>query len=311
MRALERESGPPGRRQRGVALILALLLMTLATIVAVAVASTEEFALRRSSNALSRVQASEYLAAGELLAAAELRPLLADATNPSPVRVELSWPLDQPGKAEIRDAQGCFNLNALSLPPGETDLAEQRFRRLLNLLDLPADVADQLIDWLDEDTEVRFSGAEDAEYSRRRPPMRAANAPLGDVSELRLLPALDAKGYAALVPLVCALPAQVQINVNAAPPLLLMALADSLRLGQARDIAARAQATPFASLDAFLADPALSGAVMEGAGLTVRSDWFQVRAEVQIDQLVLQRDSLLQVQNGQPRVRRRREQVGA
>ena len=66
MRALERESGPPGRRQRGVALILALLLMTLATIVAVAVASTEEFALRRSTNALRRVQASEYLAAGEL-----------------------------------------------------------------------------------------------------------------------------------------------------------------------------------------------------------------------------------------------------
>jgi general secretion pathway protein K len=51
-------------RQRGVALILALLLMTLATVVAVAVASTEEFAIRRSSNVLLRAQAREYLAAG-------------------------------------------------------------------------------------------------------------------------------------------------------------------------------------------------------------------------------------------------------
>jgi general secretion pathway protein K len=296
--------------QRGVALILALLLMALATVVAVAVASSEEFAIRRSSNVLLRTQAREYLAAGELLAAAQLRPLLADATAPTPVRLMLAWPLQPSGTGEVRDAQGCFNLNALSLPEGQTALAEQRFRRLLDLLDLPADIADQLLDWQDEDTTARFAGAEDDQYSRRRPPMRAANAPLGDVSELRLLPAVDAKAYAALAPLVCALPPEVQININAAPPLLLMALADGLRQGQARELAARTVAKPYASLDAFLADPALSGVVIDASALTVHSNWFTVRAQVQLDPLVLQRDSLLQVQNGQPRVIRRREQVG-
>jgi general secretion pathway protein K len=298
------------QRQRGVALILALLLMTLATVVAVAVASNEEFAIRRSSNVLRRAQASEYLAAGEYLAGARLPALLVDSAAPSPVKIELPWPLDLPGQAQVEDAQGCFNLNALSPAAGETDLAERRLRRLLELLDLPADIADQLLDWLDEDTEARFAGAEDDAYSRRRPPMRAANAPLGDVSELRLLPAMGAEAYAALAPLVCALPAQVGINVNSAPPLLLMALAEGLRLGPARDLAARAAAMPFASLDAFLADPALSGVVLDAGGLTVRSDWFTVRAEVTLDRLVLQRDSLLQVQDGQARVRRRREQVG-
>jgi general secretion pathway protein K len=298
------------QRQRGVALILALLLMTIATVVAVAVASNEEFAIRRSSNVLRRAQASEYLTAGEYLAMARLRPAPSDAAAPSPVRIELPWPLDLPGQAQVQDAQGCFNLNVLSLPPGETDLAEQRLRRLLELLDLPPDIADQLLDWLDEDTNARFAGAEDDAYSRRRPPMRTPNAPLGDVSELRLLPAMDAEAYAALAPLVCALPAQAGINVNSAPPLLLMALAEGLRPGQARDLAARAAAMPFASLDAFLADPALSGVLLDGGGLTVRSDWFTVRAQVTLDQLLLQRDSLLQVQDGQVRVRRRREQVG-
>ena len=216
---------------------------------------------------------------------ARLRPAPSDAAAPSPVHIELPWPLDLPGQAQVQDAQGCFNLNTLSLPAGETDLAEQRLRRLLELLDLPADIADQLLDWLDEDTNARFAGAEDDAYSRRRPPMRAANAPLGDVSELRLLPAMDAEAYAALAPLVCALPAQAGINVNSAPPLLLMALAEGLRLGQARDLAARAAATPFASLDAFLADPALSGVLLDGGGLTVRSDWFTVRAQVTLDQL--------------------------
>ncbi|HEX2795560.1 MAG TPA: type II secretion system minor pseudopilin GspK [Immundisolibacter sp.] len=298
------------QRQRGVALILALLLMTIATVVAVAVASNEEFAIRRSSNVLRRAQASEYLTADEYLAMARLRPAPSDAAAPSPVHIELPWPLDLPGQAQVKDAQGCFNLNTLSLPAGETELAERRFRRLLELLDLPPDIADQLLDWLDEDSNARFAGAEDDAYSRRRPPMRAANAPLGDVSELRLLPAMDAEAYAALAPLVCALPAQAGINVNSAPPLLLMALAEGLRPGQARDLAARAAATPFASLDAFLADPALSGVLLDGGGLTVRSDWFTVRAQVTIDQLLLQRDSLLQVQDGQVRVRRRREQVG-
>ncbi len=298
------------QRQRGVALILALLLMTIATVVAVAVASNEEFAIRRSSNVLRRAQASEYLTASEYLAMARLRPAPSDAAAPSPVRIELPWPLDLPGQAQVQDAQGCFNLNVLSLPAGETDLAEQRLRRLLALLDLSADIADQLLDWLDEDTNARFAGAEDDAYSRRRPPMRTPNAPLGDISELRLLPAMDAEAYAALAPLVCALPAQAGINVNSAPPLLLMALAEGLRLGQARDLAARAAATPFASLDAFLVDPALSGVLLDGGGLTVRSDWFTVRAQVTLDQLLLQRDSLLQVQDGQVRVRRRREQVG-
>ncbi|ANX03525.1 type II secretion system minor pseudopilin GspK [Immundisolibacter cernigliae] len=298
------------QRQRGVALILALLLMTIATVVAVAVASNEEFAIRRSSNVLRRAQASEYLTVSEYLAMARLRPGPSDAAAPSPVHIDLPWPLDLPGQAQVQDAQGCFNLNTLSLPAGETDLAEQRLRRLLELLDLSADIADQLLDWLDEDTNARFAGAEDDAYSRRRPPMRAANAPLGDVSELRLLPAMDAEAYAALAPLVCALPAQAGINVNSAPPLLLMALAEGLRLGQARDLAARAAATPFASLDAFLSDPALSGVLLDGGGLTVRSDWFTVRAQVTLDQLLLQRDSLLQVQDGQVRVRRRREQVG-
>lgn len=298
------------QRQRGVALILALLLMTIATVVAVAVASNEEFAIRRSSNVLRRAQASEYLTAGEYLAMARLRPGPSDATAPSPVQMELPWPLDLPGQAQVKDAQGCFNLNTLSLPAGETELAERRFRRLLELLDLPADIADQLLDWLDEDSNARFAGAEDDAYSRRRPPMRAANAPLGDVSELRLLPAMDAAAYTALAPLVCALPAQAGINVNSAPPLLLLALAEGLRLGQARDLAARAAATPFASLDAFLADPALSGVVLDAGGLIVRSEWFTVRSQVTLDQLLLQRDSLLQVQDGRPQVRRRFEQVG-
>ena len=297
----------PARNQRGVALLLALLLTAVVTVLAVAVAGDQAFALHRSHNLSRRMQAAAYLTGVEYLAAAHLRPRLADAQAPSPVRLLLPWPLEVAGRGTLRDAQGCFNLNTLSPQAGDITLAEARFRRLLALLDLPADIADQLLDWLDEDAEARFAGAEDDAYSRRDPPMRTADAPLADVSELRLLPAMDGAAYAALAPLVCALPPAAAINVNAAAPLLLAAVIDGLRPGRAGDLAARAAAAPFASLDAFLADPALSGLLVEAAGLTVRSDWFALQAEVTLDGFTLQRDSLLQMYGGQVRVRRRLE----
>jgi hypothetical protein len=64
-------------------------------------------------------------------------------------------------------------------------------------------------------------------------------------------------------------------------------------------------------VDAFLADSALSGTLVDASGLTVHSQWFVLRAEVTLDGLTLQRDSLLQAHDGQLRVRRRHdERVG-
>ncbi len=301
----------PAQTQRGVALLLALLLTALVTVLAVAVAGSESFALHRSGNLLRRAQVDEYLSGAELVAAARLRSAVQDGQSPTPVRVDLPWRFEPAGRATLRDAQGCFNLNTLSPQAGDIAIAEQRFRRLLDLLDLSPDIADQLLDWLDEDSEARFAGAEDDAYSRRNPPMRAANAPLADVSELRLLPAVDAKAYAALAPVVCALPPDAPLNVNSAPPLLLMALVDGLRQGQAQQLAARAAQAPFTSLDAFLADSALGGTLVDASGLTVRSDWFALRAEVTLGGLTLQRDSLLQAREGRLRVwRRHNERIG-
>ena len=294
--------------QRGVALLLALLLTALVTVLAVAVAGSESFAMHRSGNLLRRAQVDGYLSGAEIVAGARLRPLLRNAEQPTPVKMDLPWTFKPAGHATLHDAQGCFNLNSLSPQAGDIALAEQRFRRLLDLLDLPPDIADQLLDWLDEDSEARFAGAEDDAYSRRRPPMRAANAPLADVSELRLLPAADAKAYAALAPVVCALPPDAPLNVNSAPPLLLMALVDGLRQGPAQQLSARAAQMPFASVDAFLADSALSGTLVDANGLTVRSDWFALRAEVTLGGLTLQRDSLLQAHDGTLRVRRRHDE---
>lgn len=58
-------------------------------------------------------------------------------------------------------------------------------------------------------------GREDSEYLARSVPFYAANQPLTDISEIRVVQGMDAGLYQKLKPLVCALPmARQQININ-------------------------------------------------------------------------------------------------
>jgi general secretion pathway protein K len=49
------------------------------------------------------------------------------------------------------------------------------------------ELSSTLLDWIDADDQMRLNGAESAQYLRRNPPYRAANAPLQTLGELRLL----------------------------------------------------------------------------------------------------------------------------
>ena len=78
---------------------------------------------------------------------------------------------------------------------------------------MPAGFAERLIDWLDDNQEVSGSyGAEDNQYLLLEPPYRAANRPMQDVSELRLLLELSERDYRRLLPHVSALPAATALR---------------------------------------------------------------------------------------------------
>lgn len=49
------------------------------------------------------------------------------------------------------------------------------------------ELSSMLLDWIDPDDSRRLNGAESEDYLRRRPPYRAANKPLQNLEELRLL----------------------------------------------------------------------------------------------------------------------------
>ena len=162
------------------------------------------------------------------------------------------------------------------------------------MLKLDAAISAQVRDWIDADSVPNPGGAEDTTLQLRRPPYRAANRPFVHVSELRLLPAVEASSYDVLLPHVCALPAATPMNLNTISVELWMSLDEiGLRPAQrlARDGRARYTDMEQVSLEfEALGLPPLAPEPM----LALSSQYFVVEAEIVADGIPFLYSSLLQ-----------------
>jgi general secretion pathway protein K len=218
------------QRQRGVALITALILVALAAVVAVAIAFDSSMTARRSVASISMEQGLQLAQGAEALASYALSndKNSDDTPNDSwtqpygPVEVEANISLE----AQLFDEQGKFNINTLLKPDGSLDAeAVSVFKRLLELCDVETQWAGLLIDWLDPDVLPQPDGGEDSLYSSQSPPYRAANRAVTSVSELMQLPGLGRERYLRLLPHLTALPPSANlINVCMADGVVLDAL---------------------------------------------------------------------------------------
>lgn len=199
------------KRQRGVALLTALVLLALATMLATGIAFDTAMVARRSTATLGMEQALALGQGAEALAAYALKQdsrdqdTLADswAQPYGPVEVVPEVGLE----AQMFDQQGKFNLNTLLKDDGTVDEDAMRvFTRLLELLQIEPNWASLLVDWLDAGDQAMPEGGEDSLYSSQTPPIRAANLPVTSVSELEQLPGFGRERYLKLFPHVTALP---------------------------------------------------------------------------------------------------------
>lgn len=91
--------------------------------------------------------------------------------------------------------------NALAQPTtASRPLAVQQLIALISRLDVPAYraelIAESLWEFIDEDRSVQTRlGREDSEYLARSVPFYAANQPLADISEMRVVQGMDAGLY--------------------------------------------------------------------------------------------------------------------
>jgi general secretion pathway protein K len=251
-------------RQRGVALIIALILVALATILATKLTFDGFLERRRTIGVLAAEQALHFGMGAEALAADVLAQDMqnsaqytlltspwAQPTQPLPIT-----PQDDPEgepigtlQGELEDMQGRFNLNNLArvMPitaaasggaqaggtPGTLQQDPQpleQFQRLLAAVGVEPKWAAIARDWIDaDDLPGSPDGAEDQVYTSQTPPYRTGNWPMMSPSELMNLPGFGADRYRKIAPYVTALPsATAPINICTAPSVVLESLADNL-----------------------------------------------------------------------------------
>jgi general secretion pathway protein K len=217
-------------RQRGVALLLAILIVAIATILAAAIGYSSAMAARRGTTAIGFDENLLVVEAAEALAAYGLREDLragAEYDYPGEAWAKPVGPIEiSPGvtlEASLEDVQGRFNLNSLV---GQNGVADPEsvliFQRLLQMVGLEPKWAQLMADWIDTDSEPGFpDGAEDSFYTTQNPPYRTPNLLVTSTTEMLALPGFGRDRYLAIAPFITALPQDATINICSASGFLL------------------------------------------------------------------------------------------
>lgn len=293
------------RKSDGVALITALLVVTLATILAVGMISRQQFDIRRTANMLQLEQARLYHMAVEDHATPLLKRYWEDIEFISREQFETFTALSPLGyQEEIEggvldvaltfELQGRFNINNLVKDGKVDDKRVVQFRRLLNTLEIEDVPVDAIIDWLDFDQQVSYpDGAEDGEYLGFEIPYRSANRSMVDSSELLLVQGIGPEIFDNLRPHISVLPEGSKININWIESEQLMALHSEISKDDAEALIETRAENPYKSVNEFLQQDALAGKAIEADGLTVSSDYFMLHTTIQIDRLTRRYRTLL------------------
>jgi general secretion pathway protein K len=243
---VKRGHRPHRRRQRGVALIIALILVALAAILATKLTFDGWVERRRTLGIMATEQAFHFGMGAEALAAdvlsqigqtsAAQTKLTSSATTPqtptNPQQVNLAQPWAQPTQAlpitpqdnpegepigtlqgALEDMQGRFNLNNLARMQNlngqviEDPFPLLQFQRILVAVGLEPKWAGIARDWIDQDDQPgEPDGAEDSVYTSQNPPYRTGNYPMTSPTELMNMPGFGADRYRKIAPYVTALP---------------------------------------------------------------------------------------------------------
>jgi general secretion pathway protein K len=292
-----------------VAAVTAILIVAVAASAATMMLAQQSAMVDRTLMVAARAQADMYAQAGVDWA----RGVLAEDARTSKEVDTLAEGWAQPIAAlpvdralvagGIVDEQGKMNLNNLVNGTARSEPDVRMFRSLLTLLDLPPDLADAVVDWIDLDRDLTGNaGAEDAYYQALPQPYRAANRPMVQVEELYRVRGFDAKTVARLKPYVSALPARTATNVNTASDVVLAALL-GLQREKVAPLVAERVSRPFRQKADFASRAAAAGAAPIATEYDVKSAHFLVNVTVAQDDVRLATEALVRREdNGQATV---------
>jgi len=212
------------RRDSGVVLINALVIVLTISVLAAALLTRSERARLRASYAQGAQQSELYLDGVERLVPDLLKEVVKDTlshTGQAWAQKGRSYPIDR-GQVAVRvvDLQGRLNVNWL-MRGG--DFVDGVFERVFTELRLPLTL-------LDEITGFVIAGGPKgvADYMSRTPPVFPRGGPLRAVDELREVRGMTPEYFAILAPVVSALPVETRLNLNTAPKMVVEAMLQPL-----------------------------------------------------------------------------------
>ncbi|MCU6215012.1 type II secretion system minor pseudopilin GspK [Enterobacter bugandensis] len=316
------------RKQKGVALLVVLILLVMMSALAAKISQQFCRNLQKTHYQVSQQQLRWAMQAQEKVVKDRLQT---DATGENKaLNLDGDWhqPLETRGEdytvvSQVEDAQDCFNVNNLlaaeKIPQGQSAPAvpekprnEQIVEQILTESGISHTTAEevyqQLVDYLDGDATTAKDGAESDAWAGVVPARLPANQMMRTIAEIKQLPAFPVAAYPKVNKLLCALPDSAsKVDVNTLKPeqaALLAALFpgkltedDAVRLIDSRP------ETGWENMETFSKAleqtfPQLKDDLPQVAELlSIRSRYFRVNYTGNTDELTLRVVSQLQVNN--------------
>ena len=260
------------KKQSGIALLMAILVVVAATAISVSMVHDESFQIRRTSRLQLLERSGLYAVSLEDFARLVLQ---VDHKDSKIDDLTENWALGVPPTpveagylgGYIEDEQSRFNINSLI----NSAEAVIRFTRLCNNLEVDPVFIPALMDWLDEDLEVRYPGGAEENYDS----YRVANRIMADTSELLLVKNVDHDMFNKLKPFITALPTtNSSLNINTMSETIFLSLHEKL---DAEKFLQEREDESFSSVKSFVTRMQLP--IIE-EGLSVQSQYFKAYGQV-------------------------------
>ncbi len=228
----------PLNNQRGIALLLTLVVLVLLTAVIVEFDYGAKVNLITAGNFRDEIQAT-YLAKSGVTAA---RAALKDDARHQGAYDDLTefwarpfppYPVGEGSvSVEITDEAGKIDVNRLGAKDGTVrDDTQKMLKRLLGIVEVDSNMIDPIVEaiknWVDPD--VSHDCTEDIHYQRLDPPYRCKKGPMDTLAELLLVKGVTPEVYRKIRPYLTTVSVPTQpININTAESPVLQALSDDI-----------------------------------------------------------------------------------
>ncbi|MBD8725032.1 type II secretion system minor pseudopilin GspK [Oxalobacteraceae sp. CFBP 13708] len=299
-------------RQRGVAVVTAMLLTTLAISIVASLFWQQQVQVRSMENQRLQSQ-TKWIQRGALDWASVI---LRVNNNSNYTSLDQVWatPLaetrldqyiereriqgenfDASLSGQVLDATARYNLNNLA-KGGTPDKAEiEVMRRLLTNLRLEARLAQPIAEFVAAGQPLVAEPPQEGTTPVAQKPRTGAPMRLERVDDLLMVSGLKPEAVERLRPFVIVLPASnTDVNVNTAAPEVLAAVLPGSSMAEANSIVAQRQRVPWADVEKF--KTSLQNPQPEvQPKITVKSTYFLVQSRIRLDRAALDAESLVRV----------------